>query len=137
MPRGHYKRKLKVEVPRLVKAAEEASMTTAEAAAQTLMVYARFHRDEAEKLERAVKALRGPIRVPVTDPIDDPIDPAIAHKRAQWAESKRHERAKSNAQASYWGRMSPLQRRREMARRMAMRAGKVPRVVRIPMGGVA
>jgi hypothetical protein len=157
---SRYKRqtRLKVgEVPALVKAATEAKVSAAEAAAQTLMTYAQFHLDEAEKFQHAARILRGDTPREFAGEADE-----REEKRLQWREAKRQARANSNinpragrnahgkpVKSGYWAKMSPLQRQREMAHRLLVREGKAePRrrakrskvvrpLLRMPMGGVA
>jgi hypothetical protein len=150
---SRYKRATKVKVsdpkevkPALVTAAEEAQVSAAEAAAQTLMTYAQYHLGEAEKFQHAAYVLRGDM--------PNQTGGEVERKRQEWREAKRQARFAARGQktahgkplkSGYWASMTTLERKREMAHRIAVQEGReLPRprpkqskVVRMPMGGVA
>jgi hypothetical protein len=126
----NYKRKVRLKLANDEKG-EQTSLTstttttttTTETAASLLMAYAQAHRAEAERFTKAAEILRAPSYLGGT------------------LEAEGGKPLKSG----YWASMTPLERKREMAHRIAVREGrelarprpKQSKVVRMPMGGVA
>ncbi len=155
---SRYKRQVKLKLKEQIEGVATAVQATSEAAAQALLSHAQFHLAEAERFQYAARILRGD-----TPGEDSPHDIAFDEreaKRVKWREAaalrrsrlkrgliqpRKTKKPKGQAQRSYWDKLSPLQRKREMAHRLAVRAGTAaPRphvrpnkVLKMPMGGVA